>query len=69
MESKIEKYFSKHIVFTATIHAIGGIGLGALLTHVWFDPHPVRYGLLFLGIALAGHIYAYRLGKKGNSKH
>ena len=64
MESKIEKYFSKHPIYNALIHALGGIGIGALLTNTWFNPHPIRFGILFLILAGIGHIYAYKLGKR-----
>lgn len=60
--NRIEKYFSRHVTFNAVIHAVGGLGVG-ILVHSYFNPHPVRYGLLLLGIALLGHLYAYRKSK------
>lgn len=64
MESKIEKYFSKHPIYNSVIHLLGGIGIGILLTHPFFDPHPVRYGVLFVALSLLGHVYAYMQYKK-----
>ncbi|HVZ67599.1 MAG TPA: hypothetical protein VG917_05070 [Patescibacteria group bacterium] len=59
---KAEKYFSKNPAYNAAVHALGGIGLGILLTHLAFDPHPVRWAALFIGLALLGHYLAYKKG-------
>ncbi|MCL5435123.1 MAG: hypothetical protein M1405_01920 [Patescibacteria group bacterium] len=56
---KIEKYFAKHVYFNSLAHLIGGIGIGALITNSFLNPHPVRYGLALLVLALLFHVYAY----------
>lgn len=63
MVKKIEKYFSQHPTVNALSHLLVGLGIGALLTHSVFDPHPVRYGLFFLVLGGMGHLYVY-LNKK-----
>lgn len=56
---KIMKYFSKHPSVNALSHLSAGVGIGVLLTHVFFDPHPMRWGLFFIALGVAGHLYAY----------
>ncbi|OGH12478.1 MAG: hypothetical protein A2857_02355 [Candidatus Levybacteria bacterium RIFCSPHIGHO2_01_FULL_36_15] len=60
---KIEKYFTKHVYANSLTHLAVGLGLGVLLTHTMFDPHPLRFGVLFLGLGLLGHAYAYQSKK------
>lgn len=57
MWKEMDKYFSKHTIFNATVHTVAGIGIGALITGPLLDPHPVRWGLTFLLIAVLGHVY------------
>jgi hypothetical protein len=52
------KYFKKHPAFTASVHALGGIGVGILITYPLVGNHPVRWALVFIGLALAGHVWA-----------
>ncbi len=52
------KYMSKHPAYNASVHAIGGIGIGILITHPFVDPHTLRWGLILMAIAILGHIYA-----------
>lgn len=59
MDKKVNSFFSKHVMFTASIHFIGGIGVGAILTYPLFGSHPVRWGLALIIVALLGHLYAY----------
>ena len=59
-KEKIENYMKKHIVYNASIHAIGGLGLGILLASPLFGPHPVRWGVAFLVVSLLGHWYAWQ---------
>ena len=56
---KMNKYFSKHVLFNSLIHAIGGMGLGVLLASPLMFPHPVRWGVALLGVAILGHLYVY----------
>jgi len=59
---KISRYFSKHVFVNSFVHIVIGAGLGVLLTHGIFDPHPVRFGIIFLVLGVVGYIYAY-IGK------
>lgn len=55
---KMLTYFTKHSSYNAYVHFLGGIGVGFLLAYPLAGIHPVRWGLLFLGLSLAGHIWA-----------
>jgi hypothetical protein len=37
---------------------IAGIGIGFFLTYTVAGIHPVRWGLVFIGIAILGHLRA-----------
>ena len=54
-----EKYFSKHVWFNSLTHVIAGVGIGALITNSFLNPHPLRYGVTLLVVALLFHVYAY----------
>lgn len=58
-----EKYFSKHPTYNALVHALGGVGIGILITYPFVGVHPVRWGVAFLLLSLLGHIYP-AVGKK-----
>ena len=45
------------------IHALGGIGLGILIASPMANPHPVRWGVVFLIASLLGQIYALHAKK------
>ena len=53
------KYFKKHPAYLASVHLLGGIGLGILLARPVFASHPVRWGLALIGLAILGHLYAW----------
>lgn len=55
---RADKYFSKHVWFNSTVHAIGGIGVGILIASPIIGAHPVRWGVTLLVISALGHIYA-----------
>lgn len=55
--SKTEKFFSKHVYYNSFIHVLAGVGIGAVLTYPVFGPHPVRWGVVLIGLAVLGHIY------------
>ncbi|MCL4338880.1 hypothetical protein M1271_04275 [Patescibacteria group bacterium] len=57
------KYFEKHIDYNSFIHILGGIGIGVIITYPFIGIHPIRWGLVFIGLAILGHIYAMT-GKK-----
>lgn len=52
------KYFEKHADFNGLTHILLGIGIGVLLTYPIAGVHPVRLGLVFLALGIAGHIWA-----------
>jgi len=60
---KILNYFKNHVEFNSVIHVLGGIGIGILIASPIANPHPVRWGLIFLGLSLLGHAYAFRAKK------
>lgn len=60
MDKKINSFFGKHVLFNSTIHFIGGVGLGILITYPLIGQHPVRWGVTLIIIALLGHLYALK---------
>jgi hypothetical protein len=57
------KYFKKHPAFTASVHFVGGVGLGVLIARPVFAAHPIRWGVILVGLAVLGHIYAWFASK------
>jgi hypothetical protein len=55
-------YFKAHPEYNATVHALGGISVGVLLARPLFDPHPLRWAVVFALLSIGGHVYA--LAKK-----
>lgn len=53
---KQNKYFSKHPMFNATVHASGGIALGILIARPFDQGHPLQLALIFFAIAIVGHL-------------
>ena len=51
-------FMKKYPAYNATIHAIGGIGIGILIASPVAGIHPVRFGLAFLVVSALGHAYA-----------
>ena len=56
MCNKIMKYFSKHAMYNSLVYLIGGIGAGIIIARPFDGAHPVRLGLILLGLAVAGHL-------------
>lgn len=56
---KAMAYMKKHPAYVASIHAIGGMGIGILIASPVAGEHPVRWGLALMAISLLGHIYAW----------
>jgi hypothetical protein len=52
------KYFSKYPDQNAFVHLLGGIGIGFLLTYPVASTHPVRWGALFILLAVIGFTWA-----------
>jgi len=64
MLKKIASYFKKYPEYNALIHALGGIGVGILITYPFVGEHPLRWGIGFLLVALLGHLYPLTLRGK-----
>jgi len=64
MIKSAEKYFRKHPTFNSFTHAVGGIGIGILITYPFVGLHPVRWGVSLLLLSILGHLYAARAEKK-----
>ena len=58
MMKKVMKYFSKHPMHNAIIHAIAGIGIGMLLAYPVAGVHPVRWGVTLVLVGILGHVWA-----------
>lgn len=56
---RIEKYFAKHVYINSFAHLVAGVGIGALITNGFLNPHPLRYGIALITIGVLFHVYAY----------
>lgn len=56
MCNKIMKYFSKHVIYSSLVHFTAGVGVGIIIARPFDGAHPVRLGLILLGIAVAGYL-------------
>ena len=56
MYNKAMKYMAGHPMYNGIIHALGGIGVGVLITYPYID-HPLRVGGGLLLLAVLGHLY------------
>lgn len=56
------KYFKKHPAYLASVHFIGGVGIGILLARP-MGSHPMRWAAVFIALAILGHLYAWAAGK------
>lgn len=54
---KIEDYFNKHAYYNSLVHLGLGIGVGILITYPMVGTHPLRWGAVFVGLAVLGHLY------------
>lgn len=52
-------FFKKHMLYTSIVHAIGGVGVGILISHPFAGVHPVRWGVGLIIVAILGHLYAF----------
>lgn len=62
MYKKIDKYMRAHPWYNASVHAIGGIAVGVLITYP-FISNPVKVGVLLLVVATLGHIFPLTVKK------
>ncbi len=51
-------YFSKYPSYNGFVHLLGGIGIGILITYPLVGSHPVRWSIVFIGMAVFGHWWA-----------
>lgn len=56
---KAMAFMKKYPAYTATIHFIGGVGIGVLIASPIAGTHPIRWGLILIAISILGHIYAW----------
>ena len=56
---KVMAFAKKHPAYIATIHALGGIGIGILIASPIAGIHPVRWGITFLVLSILGHVYMW----------
>lgn len=64
MFKNAEEYFRKYPIFNSLTHAVGGIGIGILITYPFVGLHPIRWGLVFLVLSVLGHLYAATAKRK-----
>ncbi len=60
---QVDSYFKKNPYYSAVVHVVVGVGIGILMTYPVVGSHPMRWGLVFLGLGLAGHLYPVMKGK------
>ena len=51
-------FMKKHPAYNAMVHAVGGIGIGVLITYPLVGVHPVRIAIVFIVLSLLGLLYA-----------
>ena len=56
---KAMAFMKKHPVYHATIHALGGLGLGIIIAHYFSDLNLMLWGIILIIVAVIGHIYAW----------
>jgi hypothetical protein len=56
---KVLAFAKKNPVYIATIHAIGGVGVGILIASPIAGEHPIRWGVALLIASLLGHLYMW----------
>ncbi len=55
---RILKFYAKHPIYANAIHVLGGMGLGIMLARPLDGGHPMRWGVAFLVLSVAGHWWA-----------
>lgn len=58
MMKKMLKFAKDHPVYASTMHAIGGVGLGFLLTG-YFGIGNITWGWILVALAVLLHFYAW----------
>ena len=54
---KVLAFAKKNPVYIASIHALGGIGIGILIARPIASTHPIRWAAGFIILSLLGHLY------------
>ncbi len=57
IEKIMLKFFRSHPRYNSFVHAVIGMGVGIMITYPWVGEHPVRWGLVLLGIGIIAHLY------------
>ena len=51
-------FMKKHPAYHATLHGLGGIGVGILIMYLFDLQHPLIWVSVLLTISVLGHLYA-----------
>lgn len=51
------KFFRAHPRYNSFVHAVIGMGIGIMITYPIVGPHPVKWGMVLLGVGLIAHLY------------
>lgn len=57
MDKNLKKYLSRRPLYNTLVSALGGIGIGILITYPFVGSHPVRWGVAILALAAFAYIY------------
>jgi hypothetical protein len=60
--NKVMKYFKAHPTYNSVIHVLAGMGLGIVMARPFID-HPVKWGLVLVGLGILGHLYPLMMEK------
>lgn len=52
-------YLKKHPAYNASIHALGGLGVGMIVASTIASSHIVLWGMALIVVSLLGHLYAW----------
>lgn len=57
-------FMKKHPAYHATLHGLGGIGVGILIMYFFNLSNPLIWALILVSISIVGHLYAATNGGK-----
>lgn len=58
MYKQLKKYFKKNPTYNSIVHIIGGMGIGILMVYPIVGPHPMRWGIGMILLAVLGYLWA-----------
>lgn len=64
INKRLDHHFMKNPMYNALTHLFAGMGLGILLIHPVLGGHTVKWGFIFLGLGILGHLYPLLAKKK-----